>query len=183
MSDNSVKEWFNISEIADKLNFSRPTVYKKISTIDIDILRSLQKREKNITYYSVKVIDILKKDLSYDDITKSEITFDAAEDQAAPEEIKNYEEDYIQDLKSQIEFLKEQLRTKDDLILNHVKLIENEQVLRREQQKTYALMDEERARQVDEKLQAWRKEHFEEEKKDKVAVSGFALWIDRVFKK
>lgn len=111
MGGNNVKEWYNISEIAKILDYSRPTVYKKIDSIDIAILQSLQHKVKNITFYKYEIIDMLrdKSNIPPVDIEPRERASDIIEG--------SYRELYLESLRSQIEGLKAQV--KDQSITIH----------------------------------------------------------------
>lgn len=155
MGAYNVKEWFNISEIANIIGCSRPTIYKKIDTLDTELLHSLQKRVKNITYYHYKLIELIEASFNEEEIPVK----DNSKDEVAVTKIiesVDYKDEYIQELKSQIDFLKEQLtgmkeelRIKDEFIskysnlLEHQqKLVENEQILRREEPKIVLQLEE-----------------------------------------
>lgn len=157
-----VKEWFKVIEIAELLGLSKVSIYNKIKALDNDVLQPLQRKEKGITYFNLKAVDIIRAAFTQD----NDIAVDA--DEVAPEETEDinggneYIGLYISELKSEIEFLKEQIKNKDDLINKHVKLVENEQVLRREEQRAAALLEEARIKEIDNKISEWRKEHFKE---------------------
>lgn len=167
------KEWYRVIEIADLLSLSKVSIYNKIKTIESETLQPLQRKEKGITYYHAKLIDILRDTSSQQTNTQEDIS---QEEAAADIVNDNYADLYISELKSEIEFLKEQIRNKDGLLEKHVKLIENEQVLRREEQRAIIMLEEARAKEVDEKITSWRKEHFTEQKNE----DGF---LKRLFKR
>ncbi len=157
-----VKEWFKVSEMAKMMGLSKVSVYNKIKTIDANILQSLWKKEKGITYYNKKAFDIIRNDFNQNNYAPSE-------DQDETERIEDnrnyneYREKYISELENEIKYLKEQIAIKDDLIVEHVKLIENEQVLRKQDQQAITLLEEDRAKAINNKMAEWRDEHFKEE--------------------
>lgn len=170
-----VKEWFKVSEIAKVVGVSKVSVYNKIKTIDTNILQSLWKREKGIMYYNIKAVDIIINAFNQNEYVPSE----NQEETENIEDNKNdneYIEKYILELENEIKYLKEQITIKDELIVNHVKLIENEQVLRKQDQQAITLLEEDRARAIEEKMTTWREEHYSEPKNE----DGF---LKRIFKK
>ncbi len=101
------KEWFKVIEIADLLGFSKVTVYTKIKGLNSDVVQTLQKKEKGITYYNYEIIDMLREINTQQntppvDIAQEEIASDTINDK--------YMDLYIEELKSEIEFLKEQVK-------------------------------------------------------------------------
>lgn len=156
-----VKEWFKVSEIAKVVGVSKVSVYNKIKTIDANILQSLWKREKGIIYYNIKAVDIIINAFNQNEYVPSE----NQEETENIEDNKNdneYREKYISELENEIKYLKEQITIKDDLIINHVKLIENEQVLRKKDQQAITLLEEDRVKAINDKMVEWREEHFKE---------------------
>lgn len=174
-----VKEWHKVIEIAEMLGFSKVTVYNKIKTINSDTLQGLQKKEKGITYYNQKAVDIIRDSFKQNDYEAAEISEDEKESIKENISDNKYLEKYISELENEVKFLKEQIKVKDDLIVNHVKLIENEQVLRREDQQAMKLLEDDRAKAIDEKMDTWRKEHYTEPTEPK-NEDGF---LKRIFKK
>lgn len=161
-----VKEWFKVSEIAKVVGVSKVSIYNKIKTIDADILQSLWKREKGIIYYNIKAVDIIINAFNQNEYVPSE-SQEQNEDET--EEIENnkndneYREKYISELENEIKYLKDQIAIKDDLIVKHVKLIENEQVLRKQDQQAITLLEEDRAKAINDKMVEWREGHFKGE--------------------
>ena len=170
------KEWFKVIEIADMLGFSKVTIYNKIKEIKEETLQPLRKKEKGITYYNYKLIDILRNENLSDDSFVDIKSEEMVQDEMTATVINDkYIDLYISELKSEIEFLKNQILIKDELIIKQLKLIENEQILRREDQKGISLLEEQRIKNIDEKMTTWREVHFKEESKE-----GF---FKRIFKR
>lgn len=166
------KEWFKVIEIADLLGFSKVSVYNKIKTLNSDILQGLQRRDKGIIYYHSKAVDIIKAAFNQDNDITVDIDQEEQQEQHEQHETVNYKDLYISRLENEIEYLRGQLD-------NHVKLLENEQVLRRE----VALLDEARSKEVDDKITTWREQHFKEESKEsKEESKGIIYSIKRLFK-
>lgn len=170
------KEWFKVIEIAEMIGFSKVSVYNKIKAINSDTLQGLQKKEKGITYYNQKAVDIIRDLFNQNDYEAAEVIEDESENTRTNIEDNKYLEKYILELENEIKYLKEQISIKDELIINHVKLIENEQVLRKQDQQSITLLEEDRARAIDEKMATWREEHYSEHKNE----YGF---LKRIFKK
>lgn len=170
-----IKEWFKVVEIAEMVGLSKVSVYNKIKTIDEDILQSLKKKEKGVIYYNIKAVEIIVNSFNQNEPTpsESEYKFENVEDNKKDDK---YREKYILELENEIKYLKEQISIKDELIINHVKLIENEQVLRKQDQQAITLLEEDRARAINEKMTTWREEHYSEPKNE----DGF---LKRIFKK
>ncbi|MBN2619439.1 MAG: hypothetical protein JXR64_14110 [Spirochaetales bacterium] len=157
-----VKEWFKVSEIAKVVGVSKVSVYNKIKTIDANILQSLWKREKGIIYYNIKAVDVIINAFNQNEYVPSE-NQDETENGEDNKDDNEYREKYISELENEIKYLKEQIAIKDDLIVEHVKLIENEQVLRKQDQQAITLLEEDRAKAINDKMVEWREEHFKEE--------------------
>lgn len=170
-----VKEWFKVSEIAKTVGVSKVSVYNKIKTINADILQSLWKREKGIIYYNIKAVDIIINAFNQNEYVPSE---NQNENESIEDNINDneYREKYISELESEIKYLKEQIVIKDDLIINHVKLIENEQVLRKQDQQAITLLEEDRANAINKKMVAWREEHFEDGKAQDEPIKRKSFW-------
>lgn len=190
------KEWLNISELADLLECSRPTVYKKIDTIDTVVLHTLQKRVKNVTYYNYKLIDILKEetskpqdnsiDIKSKDCENRQIASENQDESAIDIISDNYRNRYISHLEKQIEYLKqqqnessenlnEQLREKDrqikdlnDRLTEAHELTKNMQVLQLRQQPQDVKALEEHFKEFDNKLAEIREDMQQRKKKSKL---------------
>jgi hypothetical protein len=170
------KEWFKVIEIADMLGLSKVTIYNKIKTLNSDTLQSLQKKEKGITYYNYKIVDMIREI----DGQQQEENADIPPDEiAAAIASDKYLDLYISELKGEIDYLRDQIKNKDDLINKQLKIVENEQVLRREERQTAALLEEARAVQADEKITTWRELHDD----SKESKEGTLQRLKRFFKK
>jgi hypothetical protein len=151
------KEWLNISEIANLLNCSRPTIYKKIYTIDTDILQPLQHKEKGITYYNYKIIDILKDDSKLNDPP-------VENNQAAADKI-DYKDEYIESLKSDIEFLRSQVKELNIRLAVEQELHQNTQVLFKQQIPQDVKQLEAHFKEIDGFIDTWQQDHQQEQEK------------------
>jgi hypothetical protein len=118
-------EWLKVSEIANLMGLSRVSVYNRVKLINSKTLQPLQKVDKGITYYNIKVLDLLQPKEQNE------------QEKEQPKSRGNHTEDYINSLLDQIEFLKEQLTTKD-------RLLENMQILLKDKQPEVKLLEEEK---------------------------------------
>lgn len=160
--EKEVKEWFKVSEIANVVGVSKVSIYNKIKTIDADILQSLWKREKGITYYNIKAVDIIINAFNQNEYVPPEPDVQNEEEIQDNQDHNEYREKYILELENEIKYLKDQIVVKDDLIDKHIKLIENEQVLRKQEQQAITLLEEDRAKVINDKMVQWREGHFKE---------------------
>lgn len=92
-----VKRWFKVSELSKLIGLSRVSVYKRLKQINIETLQSLQKVDKGIQYYDIKILDLLQSQEQ------------AATSQEEPHEENdqkqgNYIDDYIKSLQEQEKF-------------------------------------------------------------------------------
>lgn len=122
------KEWFKVIEIADMLGFSKVTVYSKIKAINSETLQPLQKKEKGITYYNFKIIDLLRAD--HQDTPKVK---NIQEEIAADYIEGNYKELYISQLKSENDFLRDQIKELNNRLAQEQELNKNNQILQLKQ--------------------------------------------------
>lgn len=182
------KEWFKVIEIADLLGLSKVSVYNKIKTLNSDTLQSLQKKEKGITYYNFKIIDMLRSESGSQD-NKSESDNPDQDEASADIDDNNYKELYISHLEKEIEYLRqqqnEQLQEKDNQIkdLNNRleeahELTKNMQVLQLKQQPQDLLQLEEHFKEFDGKLCSIKEEM--EKRRQQEQDKGL---FTRIFKK
>jgi hypothetical protein len=127
------KEWFKVIEIADLLGLSKVSVYNKLKTLNSETLQSLQRKEKGITYYNYKIIDILR-----DKRDKDNPPEDTVQEAAVTQEVNylkgsNYKDDYIQSLNDDVTFLREQVKSLNDRLAAEQELHRNTQVLFKQQ--------------------------------------------------
>jgi transcriptional regulator with XRE-family HTH domain len=131
-------EWLKVSEIANLLGLSRVTIYKKLKQVNSEDLQSLQQVNNGITYYNVKILDILQPKEPSEEPIKEE------EEHHKDATQSNYTNEYITSLLLQIDFLKEQLDVKDEQLTTKDRLLENMQVLLKDkQQPDIKLLDQE----------------------------------------
>lgn len=151
------KEWLNMSEIANLINCSRPTAYKRIYTIDTDILQPLQHKEKGITYYNYKIIDILKNN---ETLNPSPVE----NNQAAADKM-NYRDEYIESLRADISFLRNQVKELNNRLAVEQELHQNTQVLFKQQIPQDVKQLEAHFKEIDGFIDTWQQDHHQEQEK------------------
>ena len=126
---------YNAAKIAEQLNISKVTAYAKMKLPEIKPLIILQDGKSNV---DEKGFEAIKQALKYNTTILEEI--------APTSEIEELKTDMIKDLKSNNEFLKEQLAVKDIQFQDIKKLFENTQTLLfREQDKNKVIFELPRA--------------------------------------
>lgn len=138
---------YTVTEISELLGFSKVTIYNKIKSLKLE-LKPYIKHKKGVLHIDDKGLLILKEDLGLKDI-KSALNDDGTlndenidsnnnlEDfkdinyliKTINETVKTGQENYINSLLNQIEILKSELDKKDDQLNNTLRLLENSQVL------------------------------------------------------
>lgn len=115
MSKN-IKTWFKVSELAKILGLSKVSIYNRLKQINSETLQPLQKVDNGIQYYDIKILNLLQPK------EQEQVGHEEPQGDQGKDDQNNYIKDYIKSLQEQIDFLKEQLQTKD-------RLLENMQVL------------------------------------------------------
>ncbi len=138
---------YTVAEISDMTGFSKVTIYNKVNLLKTD-LKPCIKRKNGVTYIDDKGVLIIKRDLGLIE-DENTLNYDEEFKEASPvdnndlkqfkdinilietlkETVKTGQEDYINSLLGQIELLKSELNKKDDQINNTLRLLENSQVL------------------------------------------------------
>ena len=126
-----LKEWFKVSKMADLMGCSVVTVHNRLKKVDNGLLIPLRKIEKGVTYYNIKIFDILQPK----EEQPPEMHQEAAQG--------NYIDDYIKSLNEQIEHLKSQIEAKDEQLTTKDRLLENMQVLLKNRQQDIKLLEPE----------------------------------------
>lgn len=138
---------YTVAEVSDMLGFSKVTIYNKVNSLKTD-LRPCIKHRKGIMYLDEAGVLIIKKDLGLieDENTLNDDNEFKAGDPVYNKDLKQFkelnilietlektiktgQENYINSLLDQIELLKSELNKKDDQINNTLRLLENSQVL------------------------------------------------------
>lgn len=171
----------SVAEVSVLTGLSKVSIYNKIK------LKELEKyvvKNKGITYISDEGINLIFKGLNFKDDTLNGFTNGLnidREDVAISIkntdfkefklELKEFNKEYLNSLKSENEFLKKQLDEKDKQISELHKLIENSQILLKEEQKKseQQLYLAEHFEEVDNKLQDLR-EKMEQKRNEKIKL-------------
>ena len=183
----------SVAEVSVLTGLSKVSIYNKIK------LKEFEKyvvKNKGITYISDEGINLIFKGLNFKDVTLNGlneglnlqredvgISVENTDFKEFKLELKELNKDYLNSLKSENEFLKEQLEEKDKQISELHKLIENSQILLKEEQKKseQQLYLAEHFKEVDNKLQDLR-EKMEQKRSEKIKLFKiFSKQIYRVF--
>ena len=168
----------SVAEVSVLTGLSKVSIYNKIKLKELE---QYVVKNKGITYVSDEGIALIKEGLNLKDkdlntlnnTEKSKedevaITIENKDFEAFKVELKELNKEYLNSLKSENESLKKQLDEKDKQIAELHKLIENSQILLKEEQKKSEsqLYLTEHFEEVDNKLQDLR-EKMEERKNNK----------------
>lgn len=168
----------SIAEVSVLTGLSKVSIYNKIKLKEIE---QYVVKNKGITYISDEGVDLIKGALNLKEYTlnhlndilkvdESEvpINIENKDIEEFKAELKELNKDYLSSLKSENELLKKQLDEKDKQIAELHKLIENNQILLKEEQKKadYQLYLSEHFEEVDNKLQDLREKMYQK-KNDK----------------
>lgn len=141
---------YKIAEISDMTKYSKVTIYNKINSLKTDLKGCIQVK-KGVTHINDEGLLIIKRSLSIivdedtlindGDIKGTSIDNDEDLNQfkdinylieTLKETIETGQENYINSLLSQIEHLQLQLNNKDEQLNNALRLVENSQILIRD---------------------------------------------------
>lgn len=171
----------SVAEVSVLTGLSKVSIYNKIK------LKEFEKyvvKNKGITYISAEGINLIFKGLNFKDVTLNGlneglnlpkedvgISIENTDFKEFKLELKELNNLYLTLLKSENEFLKEQLEEKDKQISELHKLIENSQILLKEEQKKseQQLYLAEHFEEVDNKLQDLR-EKMEQKRNEKIKL-------------
>ncbi|MDB1956930.1 hypothetical protein PMY38_16005 [Clostridium tertium] len=168
----------SVAEVSVLTGLSKVSIYNKIKLKEIE---QYVVKNKGITYISDEGIALIKEGLNLKEDTlnnlNEKLKVDELEVAIGIEnkeikdfkvELKELNKDYLNTLKSENEVLKKQLEEKDKQIAELHKLIENSQILLKEEQKKseQQLYLAEHFEEVDNKLQDLR-EKMEQKRNDK----------------
>lgn len=152
--------FFSISDIAEKLQYSKTYIYR-IYNKNKKQLKQYTKIIQGVTYLSIEGFNLIESILKSKD--------DTIQEEADNEVAKDPQQELINALKEEIEFLREQLR-------NQTEIVKREQQLRMTESQNLLIL-EQHIRETDEKISLWREESLQKNKDNKV---GF---FNRFFKK
>lgn len=178
----------SVAEVSVLTGLSKVSIYNKIKLKEME---QYVVKNKGITYVSEEGITLIKEGLNLKEDTLNslnnnlkeeqdeiDISIDNKESEDFKLELKGLNKDYLNTLKSENEVLRKQLNEKDKQIAELHKLIENSQVLLKEEQKKTdkQLYLEEHFEEVDSKLQDL-KDKMEQRRNDKKSFFKiFSKW-------
>lgn len=178
----------SVSEISVLTGLSKVSIYKKIKQ---EKFQCFITKNKGITYISEDGVNLILKEfevkrvnyeglnsLNYEqEFTNEEvaITIENKGIKVNEEWLKELKVDYINSLKSEINYLRGQIEKKDNQIQELIGLNKNNQVLLKQQQdkEINQLMLEDHFKEVDEKLLDLKNKMDKKRKKDKSIFSYF----------
>lgn len=152
---------YTVAELSNMLGFSKVTIYNKVNSLKTDLKPHI-KHKKGITYIDDKGVLIIKRDLGLkeDENTLNDADKFKADDpvkyeglnqskefnilvKTLNEKVKTSQDDYIKSLLDQIELLKSELNKKDDQINNTLRLLENSQILIKDNKEKILMLENE----------------------------------------
>lgn len=167
----------SVAEVSVLTGLSKVSIYNKIKLKEIE---KYVVKNKGITYISDEGINLIFKGLNFNNDTLNGLNIDREDVDISIKntdfkefklELKEFNKDYLNSLNSENEFLKKQLGEKDKQISELHKLIENSQILLKEEQKKseQQLYLAEHFEEVDNKLQDLR-EKMEQKRNEKIKL-------------
>jgi predicted RNase H-like nuclease (RuvC/YqgF family) len=171
----------SVAEVSVLTGLSKVSIYNKIKLKEIE---KYVVKNKGITYISDEGINLIFEGLNFKDDTLNgfanclnidredvDVSIGNADFKEFKLELKELNKDYLNSLNSENEFLKKQLDEKDKQISELHKLIENSQILLKEEQKKseQQLYLAEHFEEVDNKLQDL-KEKMEKKRNEKIKL-------------
>lgn len=134
---------YSVAQTADILKTSTVTVYKKLKTLEDELIGEVEKNKRG-TFLSERAVEIIKDNMYID--------LNSEDQEQEPEQEENIIEVYkesIGRLENEIESLREQLKAKDTQLERKDNQLENFQVLlKKEQERTTLLLEDKREREV-----------------------------------
>lgn len=156
---------YTVTEISEILGFSKVTIYNRVNSLKTE-LKPYIKRKKNVLHIDDKGLLILKEDLGLIDVksTLNDNNTSDAEDIDINSDLKDFkdinsliktiektvktsQEDYINSLLEQIKLLTSELDKKDAQLNNTLRLLENSQVLIREEKEKILMLESKEQKQ------------------------------------
>lgn len=119
---------YDANKIAEQLNISKVTAYAKMKLQEI---KPLVINQNGKSFVDDKGLEAIRQSLKYNQNPEAE---SEGETEVAATEAELLKEDLIEILKNNVEFLKQQLNVKDAQIHDIKKLLENTQVLFKQEQ-------------------------------------------------
>lgn len=150
---------FTVEEVSDKLNVSKVTIYAKLKKFNDKVVIKQGKK-----YITEELLSLIKQDLKIKENENNNLNNDEnsepinSETASDRDDLINLNKDLINTLIEQLDSKDSQLYEKDKQISELHKLIENSQVLLREEKENNNLQLEEHFKEVDLKLSDVKKD-------------------------
>lgn len=159
---------FTVEEVAEKLSISKVTVYSKLKKFNDDVV--LKQGRKYITE---ELFNLIRDDLKLKNIVNTE-----EDEKKLNDEISTDKEELINLNKDLITILMDQLNQKDKQIEKLHALIENNQVLLKQEKEVNQLQLEQHIKEFDIKLNN-AKDNMEKRREEQEKKKGL---LERIFK-
>lgn len=135
---------FTVEEVAEQLKVSKVTIYSKLKKFDNMVVLKQGKK-----YIDMDLFNLIKNDLKYKDTNNNDLNID---NNNANDEVTADADDVLNINKNLINALLEQLKEKDKQISELHKLIENNQILLKQDKEVNQLQLEEHFNEFNLKL-------------------------------
>ena len=145
---------YKVVDVAKMLDVSKVTIYEKMKLLKKE-LKPYIKLKGNVKYVDTQGIEIIRKSLK--DYQEEENNFTNTLLNTEHDIEGSIENPYIQHLKEEIEYYRNQLKAKDEQINTHMELIQNFQVLIKQEQTKYLLLEEKYKEQQEAPKGFWSK--------------------------
>jgi len=132
---------YKVIEVANMLNVSKVTVYKKMTQLKKE-LKPFIKKKKNITYLETEAIELIKNSLAQfseeDQPEVNELVIKKVEDakkelesslEQKDIEIDRIAANHIVELQNQLDYLEQQVRVKEEVLKQKTEIVENLKVI------------------------------------------------------
>lgn len=150
---------YTVAEISEELGFSKVTIYNKLNSLKSE-LKPYIRHKKGVIHIDDKGLLIIKESLGLNEV-KTDLKEDNTLNQSSivknkdlnqfkdidilietvKKTVESGQENYINSLLEQIELLKSELQKKDDQINNTLRLLENSQVLLKQEKEKVLMLE------------------------------------------
>lgn len=148
---------YKVVDVAKMLDVSKVTIYEKMKLLKKE-LKPYIKLKGNVKYIDTQGIEIIRRSLKdYQEEENNQENFTKSKLNTEHDIEGSIENAYIQHLKTEIEYYRNQLKAKDEQINTHMELIQNFQVLIKQEQTKYLLLEEKYKEQQEAPKGFWSK--------------------------
>lgn len=153
---------YTVLEIADKLNTSKATVYRKLKLIGEEHIK-IENKQK---YIDDEGFELIKKAIENKNEVKENIKQTNTRIEDKENELSIKHDKYIKNLEEEIDYLREEMQLKNNLLKEQSKQIHNSQLLLLESQRKGTILENDIAADREEDiLEAGDTENEDENKK------------------